>query len=299
MQRRNLLIIGAAMVFGLVAVFLANLWLSASEGPGGAPARQQATAKVVVASAEIPFGAALSAGNIKVVDWPANSVPPGAFTSAEPLTQGRFAMRAITVGEPILPSRVTDPNKHATIAATLDPNMRAVSIPINEIAGVAGFVGPGSYVDVLLTRQLTGEGAQSADKATSVVLENVKVLATDQIADDAKTDPRVARTATVEVDRLSAQKLVLATQVGTLSLALRNSVTASNGPRAFVTGRDLGGGLAMRGRMPGGPPIMGPPLGAAGAPGMPGMPRLPMGPTMTIVRGVTPTQYEVQFHAGR
>lgn len=296
MQRRNLLIIGAAVVFGLVAVFLANLWLSTSEGAGGAPAKQVASARVVVASAEIPFGAALTASNIKVVDWPANSVPPGSFSSAEPLLQGRFAMRAITVGEPVLSSRVTDPNKHATIAATLDPNMRAVTIPINEIAGVAGFVGPGSYVDVLLTRQLVGEGAQGADKATSVVLENVKVIATDQIADDAKTDPRVARSATVEVDRLSAQKLVLATQVGTLSLALRNSVTASNGPRAVVTSRNLGGLVAVRGPMSGGPPIMGPPLGAAGAPGMP---RIPTGPMMTIVRGTTPTQYEVQFHAGR
>ena len=100
---------------------------------------------------------------------------------------------------------------------------RAVSIRVNDVSGVAGFLLPGDRVDVLLTRQLGTGGTK--DLATDVILQNVVVLAIDQLTDEQREKPQVARTATVEVAPDEAQKLALAMQVGNLSLALRNVVT--------------------------------------------------------------------------
>lgn len=177
---------------------------------------------VVVATMDLDYGDRLRADHLREAAWPADDRPAGSFETIEELLgdaqQPRVVLRAIAKGEPILPSRVSGFGARATLSTKLGDDKRAFSIRINDVSGVAGFLLPGDRVDVLLTRQLDNR----KDRATDVILQNVVVLGIDQLADEDREKPRVARTATVEVTPEQAQKLALAQQVGSLSLALRN-----------------------------------------------------------------------------
>jgi pilus assembly protein CpaB len=310
MRGRNLLIVGAAVFIGLLAVYLANTYFSGVEQRETQVAEQQRLDRIVVASQALEFGDPLTSTNLRLMNWPANSVPAGAFTSIEQATNGgRVALRPIVAGEPVLASKVSGTDGRATLAANLPRNMRAVAIPVNDVAGVGGFVRPGDVVDVLLTRQIPGEGSQTNDKMTTVVLENALVLGTDQVLDESDTEPKVGKTATLQTDIYGAQKLALAVQVGTLSLALRNVADQNVGETRPVIARDLGGaGLVVRGRGTGGGGAQDPGsaivnallraegvvAGSQGGTAAATAPRRPTGPTMTVVRGTEGEAYEVE-----
>ena len=121
--------------------------------------------------------------------------------------------------------------------------MKAVSIRVNDVLGVAGFVLPGDRVDVMLTRKVTSKTGDE-ESYVDVLLQGVKVLAVDQVADDRKDQPSVVKTVTFEVSTEEAQQLTLAANVGTLSLALRNVASAGVEETKPVTLADLGGGVA-------------------------------------------------------
>jgi pilus assembly protein CpaB len=174
-----------------------------------------------------------------------------------------------------------------------------VTVPVDAVSGVAGFVTPGDVVDVLLTRPIPGDGAEAEDKMVNVILEKVQVLAIDLRAGEGNTEAALGKTATLQVTPRDAQKLVLATQVGRLSLALRNVEDVSGSPRAIVSTRDLGGSLYIRGRPTGGSaPQQVAVVSGVAAPGVAvaAVPRRPSGPTMTVVRGTTSNVEEVQRH---
>ncbi|MFC0590390.1 Flp pilus assembly protein CpaB [Novosphingobium aquiterrae] len=303
MGQRNIIAIALAVFIGLIAVYMANIYFSARETQQEKVAEQNRMARIVVASQELAFGTALSPQNVRFTNWPANSVPTGAFTSIEEATRNRVALRPIVVGEPVLASKVSGTDGRATLSANLPVGQLAFAIPINDVAGVGGFVRPGDVVDVLLTRTIPGEGNQNGDKMTDVLLEAVPVLGIDQVADEKNTQPAIGKTATVQVDTFGAQKLALAMQSGTMSLALRNVADQVTGARKTVTRNDLGGrffmpsraarpnnpgaaaalamaGAARRMAMPSGPsgPAMAPPR--------------PAGPSMTVVRGTRASQEE-------
>jgi pilus assembly protein CpaB len=300
MQSRNLVILAIAILIGLFAVLVVNGVFSGVEQRQEQIAEQNRMVKIVVASQEVAFGTPLSMQNVRLANWPANSVPVGAFTTIEDATKARVALRPIVPGEPVLASKVSGANGRATIAANLPPGQLAMAIPINDVTGAGGFVRPGDVVDVLVTRRIPGEGASEADKMTDVVLQSVPVLAVDQISDENNTKPAISKTATLQVDSNSAQKLALAQQVGVLTLALRNVGDNTVGPRSTVVGRDLSASrLYMR------PKGQGVPVMAMRAPSMPA-PRLPApaptqfkpiptGPSMTVVRG-TKTSEESVYH---
>lgn len=285
MRGRNLLIIGLAAFLGLIAVYIANSYFSGIDAQQAREAEENRMARIVVASQDFQFGTPLENTNIRLANWPANSVPQGAFTSVEEATRGgRVALRPIVIGEPILNSKVSGEGGRATLSAVLPEELRAVAIPINQVSGVAGFIRPGDVVDVLLTRQIPGEGADSSDKMTNVVLENVYVLAINQTANEDATEPQVGQTATVQTDIIGAQKLTLARQVGSLSLVLRNVENQEVGGTRVVTRNDLGAaGLYIPERE----------RNQAGARGV-DAPRRPAGPTMAIVRGTESQTYEVK-----
>ena len=295
MLGRNQIILIAAVVLGLVAVFLANTFLSSVENRQEQVAVTGRTTKVVVASQEMAFGTAINSLNVRLADWPADSVPAGSFTSIADLVKfKRAALRPITVGEPVLASRVSGPDGRATLGAKLPEGKLAFAIPLSDVSGVGGFVRPGDSVDVLLTRQIPGPGATADDKMTDVVLEAVPVLGIDQVSDEAKTEPAVGRTATLEVDTLGAQKLALARELGVLSLALRNVSNQPTGSHGTVTARQLTTSrFAIAAKV------------ADAAPAKPAMavpalsPLQPIvkpisGPAMTIIRGTKSTDYEVR-----
>ena len=293
MQNRNLLIAGVALLLGLVAVFLLNSYFSGFERAQEEAVQDTELTRIVVATQEIGFGTPISSTNTRLASWPSNALPPGAFSSIEEATQGgRVALRPIVLGEPILSSKVSGEGGRATLASVIPEDQRAVSIPVNAIAGVGGFVRAGDVVDVMLTRQIPGEGASSTDKMTTVVLENVLVLATDQVADENNTTPAVATTATLQTDIYGAQKLALATQIGTLSLSLRNVENQVVGGTRPVLSRDLGGaGIYIPRREGRGGGQQSSSRGSSG--GSSDTPPRVTGPSMTIVRGTEPQVYRV------
>lgn len=308
MRHRNFLILGIAILVGLIAVFLANSYLSGVQELEERKAEELQMARIVVATQEIAFGNPLTDTNTRLVNWPASSVPQGAFTSLQEAANGRVALRPITPGEPILASKVSGTGGRATLSANLPEDMRAVSIPVNRVAGVSGFVRPGDVVDVMLTRQIPGEGSQTNDKMTHVVLENVLVLATDQVADEKNTEPTVSQTATLQTDLYGAQKLALAREVGTFTLALRNVENQEVGATETVVLSDLGGaGYRIYGRGNSGgsdsgnrdtqpvinitPAMLG---GSTQATRTASAPSRPRGPTMAIIRGTESQSYEVE-----
>jgi pilus assembly protein CpaB len=217
MRRQTLIALGVAVFFGLLAVFLANTFLDATTSRNNQP-----TTQIAVAAVPLSYGMPLTPDRVKFVELPNSAIPAGSFTNAAELLPAgaqRVALRPIAMNEPILADKVTGKGQGASIAALLSEGKRAVSVRIDDVSGVAGFVQPNDTVDVLVTR--TVPGSISNGQVTDVLLQNVRVLATDQQANNPEGKPSVAKTATLEVDPLDAQKLALAQQAGSLSLVLR------------------------------------------------------------------------------
>jgi pilus assembly protein CpaB len=216
-----------AVVFGLLAVFVAQAWLNHQAElrlkSMEVKAKPVVTRTVVVAGAPLRYGQQLLPQNLREVEWPDSAVPAGTFkTIAELLAPGkRIVLSSIEPNEPVLAVKVTGAGQKATLSAIIGEGMKAVTIRVNDVEGVAGFVLPGDRVDVLVTRQ--GEAKSAATSSTDLVMQNLRVLAVDQIADDAADKPTVARAVTLEVDTAAAQRLSLAASVGALSLALRKA----------------------------------------------------------------------------
>jgi pilus assembly protein CpaB len=219
--RKTFMMIGIAIVFGLAAVFMAQKWLDRQSNRlrQAQVAPKPAVATVVVAAAPLRFGTELSKQHLREVAWPEGAVPTGAFTSINDILDGktrRAALVAMEENEPLLRSKITGPGQRASLAAVIDPGMKALTVRVNDVNGVAGFVLPGERVDVLLTR--------SADKDEAwadVLLQNVRVLAADQSADERSDKPSVVKAVTLEVSTAQAQMLSLASTLGSLSLVLR------------------------------------------------------------------------------
>jgi len=218
MRRIGLIVLAIAIVLGGAAV-----WGLLSMQ--GAQSRAHTGAAVVVAARSIELGQALTPDMLRLQAWPADALPQGAFTHISELTGGeaRVALRAIEPNEPILTSRVSGPGGRATLSATIAEGHRAVSIRVNDVVGVAGFVLPGDFVDVLLTRPEDMSGRRNENMRTDLLIRSVRVLAVDQTANDNRNDPQVARAVTIEVTPEDGQKVALASQIGTLTLALRRA----------------------------------------------------------------------------
>ena len=305
MQRRNLVLTGIALVIGLFAVIIANAYFTGREEQQEAIAEAQRLQRIVVASQDVGFGSPLSAANMRLVNWPAASVPNGAFTSMEDATRGgRVALRPIVVGEPVLASKVSGTDGRAVLSANLPKGKLAYTIPINTTSGVAGYVRPGDVVDVFLTRPIPGDGATANDKMTDVVLEAVPVLAVDQVADEKATEAEPAKNATLEVDSYGAQKLALSIQLGALSLGLRNVADTQTGARSTVIPRQLSASnyyIRDRSRTQSAPASVPAPRPAArqsvsqSVPSMSAASATPAytGPTMIVTKGSETTEYEV------
>lgn len=297
MQGRNLILLIVAVVIGLIAVFLANSYFGGVEQQQQRVAEQQKLSRIVVASQELGFGVPLNEQNLRLVNWPANSVPAGAFTSIEAARHNnRVALRPIVIGEPVLASKVSGTDGRATLSANLPVGKLAFAVPITDVSGVGGFVRPGDVVDVLLTRGIPGDSSGSSDKMTDVVLEAVPVLGIDQVSDENQTKPALGKTATLEVDSFGAQKLALSIQLGQLSLALRNVADQVTGPRATVVPRHLTqGNYYIRTKSSGPAPAqMANAVSNAIVRSAASLaPPKPRGPSMVVVRGAQSTEYEV------
>ena len=140
--------------------------------------------------------------------------------------------------EPILRSKITAPNQPATLSSMLEPGKRAVTVRVDDVRGVAGFIQPGDHVDVVMIR--TEAESRSNDSYSDVILQSAKVLAIDQITGERTDKPTIAKAVTLEVSPQEAQKILLATNIGRLSLILRQTAEVDADPARRVTERDLG-----------------------------------------------------------
>jgi pilus assembly protein CpaB len=237
----TIVMIAFAVLFGLLAVFVAQSWLNsqAEQRMRSLEANKKpiSTSTIVVASKPLRFGNELTASQLREAPWPEASLPNGSFARiADVLTSGkRVALTAIEPNEPVLNSKITGPGQRATLSAMLRDGLKAATVRVNDIDGVGGFVLPGDHVDVALTRQV-----DKANASTEVVLQNVRVLAIDQIADERIDKPAVVKAVTLEVDVVGAQKLSLAASIGSLTLMLRKAGEANNQYTRKITLSDLG-----------------------------------------------------------
>lgn len=290
MGSRNLVYILIAVGLGLVAVVLANAYFSGIEEKQERVAQQQQLARIVVATQPLDFGSALTAENIRLQNFPAGSVPQGAFFSVEELLQGgNVALRPIVPGEPILADKLSG---RAVLSAKLPDGMRAMSIPINATNAVSGFIRPADIVDVLLTRNLGND-----EQVTEVIMEAVQVLAIGTTQSENATEPGLAGTATVLTDLYGAQKLTLARKMGEMSLVLRNVETEGEAvPGVAVTTRDVSPIQKRNYSAPAmaavSAPVVSAPAMSASAPAA-SAPARPRGPSMTVIRGTATTDYSV------
>jgi pilus assembly protein CpaB len=240
MNIRTLLTMAVAVLLGLVAVFLVRNYIGqAQRSPAQVAGALGAVKPVVVAAAPIARGGALAPNLLKVVNYPADAVPPGSVgTIAElgaPGPNGRLSLRALAPNEPVLMTQVTGPGGKLILSTLVSPGMRAVSVRSGDVAGVAGFVLPGDRVDILLTRG----AADGGQPVTQVLAEDVKVLGIDQLSDDAADKPAVAHVVTVEMTPDQAHVISLAQTVGNVSFTLRHVADDSKLEHHAATVADL------------------------------------------------------------
>ncbi|GAA6159491.1 hypothetical protein NBRC116589_16650 [Ruegeria sp. HU-ET01832] len=194
--------------------------------------------RVVAVAEDIPFGTPIERYKLTTIEWPAESVPTGVFTNfddvlPEPGADPRRAKRALAQGEILLASKVSDFGEKVTIVQTIGENNRAVAISVDAQTGVGGFVTPGDFVDIVLTR-----GSNDELRAITI-LQNIRIIGVDQTADEELDQPGIARTVTVEVTPQQGQRLALAQKAGQLSLSLRSLNTEDDEPLEAVRLSDI------------------------------------------------------------
>lgn len=175
--------------------------------------------QVVVASYDLPLGSRIELGEVKMTRWSADSVPEGSYTDPKQVI-GSYVKNSLVANEPIVQSKLFTGDKTAGVMPLLIPfGMRAVSVPVDEVSDIAGFVLPHTRVDVLVAMD-NGEGGKGA--FSKVVLQNVEVLAVAQEIEKQKDEPVVVKTVTLLVSPQEAERLELASHSGSLRLAMRN-----------------------------------------------------------------------------
>lgn len=216
-NKRALILMVVAILFGLAAVVFASRWLLTQ--PGGANGR------ILVASADISLGQRLAPEMFKLTEWPSGSLPKDAFTDPQRLN-GRVLKSNLVMGEPVTEAKLAPAGTLGGLSALITEGKRAITVRVNDVIGVAGFALPGNYVDIIVSTQKDMQpGAEGREQSISkIVLERILVLAVAQEVSRDETKPKVVNAVTLEVTPEQAEKLDLARSVGTLSLALRNQV---------------------------------------------------------------------------
>jgi pilus assembly protein CpaB len=233
MRKSSIFISIFAVVMGALAALLAITWLQSQSREANLPA-----GKIVVAASRLGFGTALTGDNLAEVPWAAPTLPEGAFaTKHELLKDGRrVVLASLDRDEPVLKSKITAPGQSGSLSSMLEEGKRAVTVRVDDVRGVAGFIRPNDRVDVVLIRT---EGNSNGKSYSDLILQGVKVLAVDQVTGERADQPTVAKVVTLEVSSDEAQKVVLATNIGKLSLVLRQPGAGKVEESRRVTEGDL------------------------------------------------------------
>ncbi|MEY3881766.1 MAG: Flp pilus assembly protein CpaB [Pseudomonadota bacterium] len=210
MNKRFIMMLSIALMLALLAAWVANRWIQNKTIPDKA-------VSVVVAAVEIPFGVKLEETHVKIVSWPENAVPQGTYSSKEQVV-GKVAMNKFYPDEIITEKRISEYLGGSTLSALITKEYRAISVRVDDVVGVAGFILPNNRVDILITKK----DRATSQAMTTTLLQNIKVLAVDQEASQEKDQPSVVRAVTLELKPAQTEIIVQAMQEGTIQLTLRN-----------------------------------------------------------------------------
>ncbi len=210
MNKNTILFITMSVVFGVGAVLIAKNWLN-----GNQQELTEEQVNIVVSSVMIPMGTIIEAKHVNLSVFPKSMAPDKAIHDLEAVI-GKVTKNQFYIGDIVRSERLAKQGDGSYLASLIGENMRAVTIRVNDIVGVAGFLLPGNKVDILNTYQQTG------GPTTEVILSNINILAVDQQAASGENKPQLVRAITVEVDLSQAEILMSARRNGYLQLALRN-----------------------------------------------------------------------------
>jgi len=222
---------GLALAIGLLASYTVLNQMKAGTNT-------ERMVQVVVAAVDIPIGTKLADRDLKLASFPQSSVPPGAFPRKSQVL-GIGVVLPITRGDFILPNKLAPKDAGAGLQSMIPPGMRAVSVRVNDVVSVAGFVQPGTRVDVLAT------GSEGNQRQTTTVLENVAVAAVGKNLDPNSPDAQQAPVITFFVSPDDAQRLALASQEARIQLALRNPLDTKKGANSAALASSLYPGQAQ------------------------------------------------------
>jgi pilus assembly protein CpaB len=240
------LLVGALVIAVVTAVMARNMFAGAGAQQANAAPAVPLGPKVLVAKKALPVGTIIDADSFSFQPWPKELMQNAYYLEGQPdgdpkKLLGTVVRYAITAGQPITKGALVGPQDRGFLAAALGPGMRAITVPVNTNAGVAGFVFPGDHIDLVLTQQVDGGGDGPALKVSETIIRNLRVLATDQRitdkGDDGKTQVKVFGNVTLEVTPRIAEKIAVAQSLGSLSLSLRSIAdNSSDLERAVASG---------------------------------------------------------------
>ena len=242
--KKLVLLIGALVIAAVTAVMAKNMFTGASAPEASAAPAVPVGPEVLVATRSLPVGTIIDAEALRFQMWPKGLVQPAYFIKGQPGTNpadllGTVVRTEVTAGQPLTQGSLIKPGDRGFLAAALGPGMRAVTVPITNISGVAGFVFPGDRVDIVLTQAVTGDGEPL--NVSETIFRNVRVLATDQrtnaVNGEGKAYVTMASSVTLEATPRIAEKIMVAQTLGSLSLSLRSIAdTTAELERAIAAG---------------------------------------------------------------
>lgn len=249
MTLRSILLLVFALVAAGFTAFYARSWIAAERAAFMATIPEEAPAApatlVLVAKEDLPAGTFVKPANMKWQAWPEDGLIEEYWiqgTRDMKELDGAVVRLLISAGQPITDSRVVHPGDRGFLAAVLNPGMRGVSVPVNATSGIAGFVFPGDWVDLILTIRMNVKDEESGNNGTryfaETMLTDIRVLAIDQNIENEKGEVNVAKTATLEATPKQAEMIAIALELGSLSLSLHS--LAREQDRFSRLARDIG-----------------------------------------------------------
>ncbi|MBK8373534.1 Flp pilus assembly protein CpaB [Sphingorhabdus sp.] len=249
-RKKIILLVGALLIAALTAFMARSMFVGQTAPKAVAQKPEPSGPKILVATRALPVGTILTADAFRYQPWPKELIESVYFMEMDPNAAkdpkakaavggfpadedplkallGTVVRNPITAGQPITKGSLVAPGDRGFLAAALGPGMRAVTIPVSTLTGVAGFVFPGDRVDLVLTQQVSGAGTGQALKVSETIIRNLRILATDQrTAQSVDARGRTAvskfKMVTIEVTPRLAEKIAVAQTIGSLSLSLRS-----------------------------------------------------------------------------
>ena len=249
-KKRLPLVLVLAIASGLLSGYLALNFLR-DQTSNLIAAEPVASGKVVVAAKDLPLGTVLRSQDVRMIDWPGDALPTG-YAAAPGDVVGRGLITSVSANEPLLEVKLAPKGVGGGLAVSIPDGMRALSVRVDEVVGVAGFVLPGTRVDVLATIEPDQASGQERT-VTKVILQNVQTLAAGQkVERDMEGKPQTVTVITLLVTPEQAERLTLASNEGRIQLALRNMLdiaeveTPGVRPTALITSPSANPGRAVR-----------------------------------------------------